>query len=146
MELVTEAPETIPVEKESEITETIPAETEPAETFEETVPAETEQETEETAPTETEPEETSVESSEEPEEESIEESLESEIMPFSEYMKLYELETSENATNLIQAIEMNTQALEKQTDVIQAGDIGIGLILGMILGVLLSHGFRLRRV
>lgn len=38
------------------------------------------------------------------------------------------------------------ESLEYQTDIIRGGMIGLAFLLGIIVGILLIHGFRLRRV
>lgn len=38
------------------------------------------------------------------------------------------------------------EALEYQTEVIHGGFLGLSFLLGLVIGILLIHGFRLRRV
>lgn len=52
----------------------------------------------------------------------------------------------EQFTQLSEQLEQVEEAVAVQTDVLYGGTAVISLILGAVLGVLLIHGFRLRRV
>lgn len=52
----------------------------------------------------------------------------------------------EQFTQLSEQLEQVEEAVAVQTDVLYGGTAVISLILGSVLGVLLIHGFRLRRV
>lgn len=54
-----------------------------------------------------------------------------------------QVETQAYASEDITAI---IEFLEYQTDIIRGGMIGLAFFLGIIIGILLIHGFRLRRV
>lgn len=47
---------------------------------------------------------------------------------------------------LSQALDAQAQAVEEQTELLRCGFLCISLLLGMLIGVLLVQGFRLRRV
>ena len=136
MELETEIVETVPAETEQDAPETAPVETEPREASEETLPAETESENAETAPAETEQEESSEES------ETEMESLEGEEIPFYSYMELSETEEVTEVTDT----EAIVQAINQQTEVIHEGFSGLGIGVGLLVGITLVQGFRLRRI
>lgn len=52
----------------------------------------------------------------------------------------------EQFEQLSEQLEQTTEAVTVQTDVLYGGTAVISLILGAVLGVLLIHGFRLRRI
>lgn len=134
MELETEIVETVPAETEQDAPETAPVETEPGEASEETLPAETESENAETAPAETGQEESETEM----------ESLEGEEIPFYSYMYLESSETEE--VTEVTDTEAIVQAINQQTEVIHEGFSGLGIGVGLLVGITLVQGFRLRRI
>lgn len=67
------------------------------------------------------------------------------VLP-DEYEYIPQQSDPEDLEFLYQALEAQTQAVERQTEFIQCGILCISLLLGMVIGVLLVHGFRLRRV
>ncbi len=52
----------------------------------------------------------------------------------------------EQFTQLSEQLELLEESVSVQTDVLYGGTAVISLVLGAVLGVLLLHGFRLRRV
>lgn len=67
------------------------------------------------------------------------------VLP-EEYEYIPQQSDPEDLEFLYQALESQTQAVAEQTELLQCGIICISLLLGMLIGVLLVHGFRLRRI
>ena len=127
-----------------EVMETDPGETLPEETFEET--SSSEMETQEAAESETAAEESTVSESEEVEEaETLEtETAETDTVPLAELLTVYGLETADTSETL--DTDAVVQAIEKQTEVVHNGFIGVCVGLGLLVGMVFVQGFRLRRV